>query len=297
MPVATGLPFLLSALPVISWWWGAVPLLLLLSSIPLTGRGIYSNVLGYPGGVAWAIVTARTCQFFPNACPAALLEKFFWFCDRWDWDKPNMQNAIRLRPKIELQLREDMPQFHETQQKDQINWMPIITPTYPDTNATFNVFESTVWVIRKEFARGKKICEAIKAGTAHYPELLERNQFFSKRANPSHKIFIEIIAKAGSKVDLLVFKGVVQSSIRQFIDKVMMGRDGMNPHVVVVPCIRTFDRPTESVQGESEEDDEMVEIHSCSWMLGVTWRNGPVLGGATQRASVIAHFEASRLES
>lgn len=202
-------------------------------------RGIYSNVLGYPGGVAWAIVTARTCQFFPNACPAVLVEKFFWFCEKWDWDKfGGARNAIKLRKEQNLAIRDDIRQFHEQveDEPDKINWMPIITPTYPDTNTTFNVFESTIWVIRKEFTRGRKITEAIRAGDKNYADLLEPKCFFSKRSDPSYKTFIEVVAQAGDEMSLLVFKGVVQSSIRKFIDKVMAHRDGLNPHVVLVPC-------------------------------------------------------------
>jgi len=240
-------------------------------------RGIYSNVLGYPGGVAWAIVTARTCQFFPNACPAVLVEKFFWFCEKWDWDKfGGARNAIKLRKEQNLAIRDDIRQFHEQveDEPDKINWMPIITPTYPDTNTTFNVFESTIWVIRKEFTRGRKITEAIRAGDKNYADLLEPKCFFSKRSDPSYKTFIEVVAQAGDEMSLLVFKGVVQSSIRKFIDKVMAHRDGLNPHVVLVPCTREFKRPREAIKVVDEEGEEIeVEVASCSWFLGVTWRN------------------------
>jgi poly(A) polymerase len=46
-------------------------------------RGIYSNTLGFLGGVAWALLTARVCQFYPNACPATLLARFFMVYTQW----------------------------------------------------------------------------------------------------------------------------------------------------------------------------------------------------------------------
>lgn len=40
-------------------------------------HGIYSNSLGYFGGVSWAMLVARTCQLYPNAAAATIVHKFF----------------------------------------------------------------------------------------------------------------------------------------------------------------------------------------------------------------------------
>jgi len=58
-------------------------------------RGVYSNVLGFLGGVAWAILVAYICIKFPKLAPNKLLQKFFEFYRDHEW---NSKNPIHLRP-------------------------------------------------------------------------------------------------------------------------------------------------------------------------------------------------------
>ena len=51
-------------------------------------RCIYSNAMGYLGGVSWAMLVARTCQLYPNAAASVLLCKFFLVFIQWEWPKP-----------------------------------------------------------------------------------------------------------------------------------------------------------------------------------------------------------------
>ncbi|XP_023697891.1 poly(A) polymerase gamma isoform X2 [Paramormyrops kingsleyae] len=46
-------------------------------------RGIYSNMLGFLGGVSWAMLVARTCQLYPNAVASTLVHKFFLVFSKW----------------------------------------------------------------------------------------------------------------------------------------------------------------------------------------------------------------------
>ena len=48
-----------------------------------SGRGVYSNALGYLGGVSWAMLVARTCQLYPNAVASTIVHKFFFVFERW----------------------------------------------------------------------------------------------------------------------------------------------------------------------------------------------------------------------
>uniref|UniRef100_A0A672GEP7 polynucleotide adenylyltransferase n=1 Tax=Salarias fasciatus TaxID=181472 RepID=A0A672GEP7_SALFA len=46
-------------------------------------RQIYSNRLGFLGGISWAILVARVCQLYPNATVAALVTHFFRLYSTW----------------------------------------------------------------------------------------------------------------------------------------------------------------------------------------------------------------------
>src|SRR5882762_3566829 len=47
------------------------------------GRAIYSNVNGFLGGVAWAMLVARICQLYPKAIAGAIVSRFFIIMYQW----------------------------------------------------------------------------------------------------------------------------------------------------------------------------------------------------------------------
>ncbi|KAL3217968.1 hypothetical protein MRX96_031883 [Rhipicephalus microplus] len=101
-------------------------------------HGVYSNVLGYLGGVSWAMLVARTCQLYPNAAAATLVHKFFLVFSQWPWPKP-----VLLKQPEESRLGFPLwdPRVNVA---DRFHLMPIITPAYPQQNSTFNVSISTL---------------------------------------------------------------------------------------------------------------------------------------------------------
>jgi poly(A) polymerase Pap1 len=58
-------------------------ILFLLNFVVFVGKGIYSNALGFLGGVSWAMLVARVCQLYPNAASSTLVHKFFLVLSQW----------------------------------------------------------------------------------------------------------------------------------------------------------------------------------------------------------------------
>ena len=118
-------------------------------------HGIYSNVLGYLGGVSWAMLVARVCQLYPNADPSTLVSKFFLIFLKWEWPQP-----VLLKKPEEAGLGKVMWDPRQNI-SDRFHLMPIITPAYPQQNSTFNVSRSTLEVMKGEFQQSLEICEEI----------------------------------------------------------------------------------------------------------------------------------------
>uniref|UniRef100_A0A8C9VT55 polynucleotide adenylyltransferase n=1 Tax=Scleropages formosus TaxID=113540 RepID=A0A8C9VT55_SCLFO len=137
-------------------------------------RGIYSNVLGFLGGVSWAMLVARTCQLYPNAIAATLVYKFFLIFSKWEWPNPVL---LKQPEESHLNLPVWDPRVNPA---DRYHLMPIITPAYPQQNSTYNVSTSTRAIVTEEFKYGLSVTEDILLGKADWSRLFEPPNFFQK---------------------------------------------------------------------------------------------------------------------
>lgn len=111
-------------------------------------RGMYSNKLGFLGGVNLGILAAYFCQRFPAMEPAGILFRFFAYLARWNWPDP----VFITTPYQRVDMSVDVPVWDPTRNpKHARHCMPIITPAYPCDNSTYNVLSSTLAVMRREF--------------------------------------------------------------------------------------------------------------------------------------------------
>ncbi|XP_026324473.1 poly(A) polymerase type 3 [Hyposmocoma kahamanoa] len=169
-------------------------------------HGIYSNTLGYLGGVSWAMLVARTCQLYPNALPATLVHKFFLVFSQWKWPQPVL---LKQPDSVNLGFPVWDPRVNVA---DRFHLMPIITPAYPQQNSTFNVSASTRSVIMEEFRLGLAITDEIMLSKCGWERLFEAPNFFSR-----YKHFIVLLASSGSADDQLQWCGLIESRIRHLI--------------------------------------------------------------------------------
>ncbi|KAG6900418.1 hypothetical protein C0993_010806 [Termitomyces sp. T159_Od127] len=173
-----------------------------------TRRAIYSNVNGFLGGVAWAMLVARICQLYPNAIAGAVVSRFFIIMYQWTWPQPVLLKQIEDGP---LQVRVWNPKLYPG---DRSHRMPIITPAYPSMCATHNVTASTQMIMTEEFKKGADIVDKVIIGKASWSELFEKHDFFHK-----YRYYLQVIASSGSPDLHMKWSGTVESRIRQLVMK------------------------------------------------------------------------------
>ncbi|KAJ3414495.1 polynucleotide adenylyltransferase [Chytridiales sp. JEL 0842] len=244
-------------------------------------RAIYSNVMGFFGGVAWAIVTARVCQLYPNAPSGVIVNKFFNIMLKWKWPQPVLLKQIEEGP---LAVRVWNPRIYP---QDKAHRMPVITPAYPSMCATHNVTASTNYVKIEEFKRGAEITEKIFIGTATWNDLFEKHDFFFR-----YKYYLQIIASSDSADRHLRWSGLVESRLRQLvmkletvenlsvahpyikgIEKVTKCRtdqEGIDAaHGIYPTDDRTASTDIEGEEGEKADDEYIKTVYTTTFYIGL----------------------------
>jgi poly(A) polymerase len=186
--------------------------------------------MGFPGGVAYAMLTARICQLYPNALPATLLQKFFWVYSQWNWPNPVMlckQSTGGRFGKFVWGIN--------TEDHKQV--MPVITPVYPAINSTFRVTESTKRVITAEMERGNRIVAEIEAGKQEWKKLFEKMDFFN-----TYNTHLRINCLAQTEEEWKSWEGWVESRVVYLLQSF----DRTSGMQYVHPYIHSFKYTTET---------------------------------------------------
>lgn len=170
-------------------------------------RAIYANIMGFPGGVAWAMLVARVCQLYPKANGAVIVNKFFHIIRRWPWPQPVLLKHVEDGP---LQVRVWNPKIYKG---DGYHLMPIITPAYPSMCATFNITHSSKSVIQKELDFFANQVDSIMLGKLPWKSLFVKHTFFTQ----DYKYYIIVNAASTTKENSKIWGGFVESKIRLLV--------------------------------------------------------------------------------
>ncbi|XP_057316266.1 poly(A) polymerase type 3-like [Hydractinia symbiolongicarpus] len=168
---------------------------------------IYSNVLGFLGGVSWAMLVARICQLYPNAVAATLVQKFFLIYSKWAWPQPVLLKQMPAENKLNFPIWDP-----RQNPQDRSHLMPIITPAFPQQNSTFNVSMSTRTVMQEEFKSGFHKMDDVYVGKSTWKSVFSPGNFFQR-----YKHYIVLSAFSDSGEHQLEWEGLVESKIRILI--------------------------------------------------------------------------------
>lgn len=211
-------------------------------------HNIYSNILGFLGGVSWAMLVARTCQLYPNAVASTLVHKFFLVFSKWEWPNP-----VLLKQPEDCNL--NLPVWDpRVTPSDRYHLMPIITPAYPQQNSTYNVSASTRAIMVEEFKRGLAITDEILQNKADWSKLFEAPNFFQK-----YKHYIVLLASAPTEKQHLEWVGLVESKIR-----ILVGNLEKNEFITLAHV------NPQSFPGPKEGNDK--EEFSTMWVIGIVFK-------------------------
>ncbi|KAI9142151.1 Poly(A) polymerase central domain-containing protein [Paraphysoderma sedebokerense] len=208
-------------------------------------RAIYSNVMGFLGGVAWAMLVARVCQLYPNAAAGTIVSKFFRIMYQWSWPQPVLLKAIEEGP---LQVRVWNPRLYPA---DRAHRMPIITPAYPSMCATHNVTQSTQTIMTAEFKRAADFVDKVVIGAGEWSDLFAKHDFFHR-----YRYYLQVIASSDSAERQLKWAGMVESRVRQLVMKLELVENLVLAH----PFIKGIDR-----NYICTVDEENIDIAHGKW--------------------------------
>ncbi|KAH7127716.1 Poly(A) polymerase central domain-containing protein [Dactylonectria macrodidyma] len=172
-------------------------------------RAVYANIMGFPGGVAWAMLVARVCQLYPKAATSVIVNKFFLVMSQWRWPQPVLLKPIESGP---LPVRVWNPKLYKG---DSFHLMPIITPAYPSMCATFNITRSSMSIIKRELQRGLQLSESIMIGKRPWSDLFIKHTFFTN----GYKYYISVISASKTKESHKIWSGYVESKVRMLVQK------------------------------------------------------------------------------
>ncbi|KAI9268691.1 Poly(A) polymerase pla1 [Sporodiniella umbellata] len=212
-------------------------------------RGIYSNIMGFLGGVAWAMLVARVCQMYPNSCTASIVSRFFHIMSQWEWPQPVLLKPTEDGP---VNVRQWNPEMYPA---DKSHRMPIITPGFPSMCATHNVTDSTRTIMVNEFVRAGEVVDRIMLGSGIWEDLFQPIDFFSM-----YNHYLQVTVSSKSYKTQIQWSGLVESRIRQLVLRLEL--------LELLELAHSFMTGVEKTHYCLSEEEQWCIAHSCYSLVG-----------------------------
>lgn len=170
-------------------------------------RGLYSNKMGYLGGINYCILVCFVNQLYPTAAPSTLLLRFFMVLSNWKWPA-----AIQLCKTHDANLGLEV--WNPANMRDRSQIMPILTPAYPSMNSAYNVSPLTLSVMTEEFKRALKLVQQImEKGDGNWEEFFQPSDFFA-----THQHYLAVDIFAANEQDQQAWCGYCESRLRKLVE-------------------------------------------------------------------------------
>jgi poly(A) polymerase len=173
-------------------------------------RGLYSNKMGYWGGVNINIAVALCVQLYPLDCPASLLRKFFLVFKTWRWPTPVMLTKPH-------DSGYGLTVWNTQHAHRQV--APVITPAYPAMNSTLAVSRQTLQIMHEEFCRGHAVVDSLwklhqldPNANLDWNELFRPSDFFIQYPN-----YLSLCIVGPTQTDAQAWAGFVESRLRKLV--------------------------------------------------------------------------------
>jgi poly(A) polymerase len=214
-------------------------------------HGLYSNVLGFLGGVNWAILVCWISQKNPEAKPPELLRAFFKRFSTWNWPTP-----VRIAKKHTSSIRHDLTVWDPINNfRDAKHLMPIITPCFPSMNSSYNVGEPQLRRLNEEFARANKLCNDVCFGKKTWDVLFEGSSFFTQ-----HATYLQVDITSTNEDDFRAWFGLCEARIRLLI----VGLESPAYGVRAYPFAKFFQR----------RPDDNESLYIASFFIALRFADG-----------------------
>ncbi|CAB9530722.1 Nuclear poly(A) polymerase [Seminavis robusta] len=191
-------------------------------------HGVQSNVLGFLGGINWAILVARVAMDNPEADAPQLLLLFFKTYSQWKWPEPVTLGEICTEPPPGVMpMAAWNPQVNP---RDGLHLMPIITPVFPSMNSSYNIGIPQLRRIQDEMIRAAYALEHARS-PGDCTALFRDGGFFRRHSN-----YLQVNIRARNAEDFLHWFRLCESKMRLLIACLE------TPEVHAWPFAKFFDR-------------------------------------------------------